>query len=96
MFAGIDNDLKIKCEKIVESINKKFKIKHDSLNNFFKIFKNYDWKRSTNMHEQYLYFHKKVMKLYKRYPDLQKINNYNCFKKMDKFIDNTNKLELFY
>ena len=96
MFAGINNELKSKCEKIVVSINQKFKTEYNSLHDFFKIFKNYDWERRTNMHKQYLYFHKKVIKMYKRYPDLQKFNNYGCFKKMDKFIDNTNKLELFY
>jgi hypothetical protein len=94
MFDTISSDVKIEFEKIITLINKKFKTKYSDLNNFIELFEKYDWKKITNMHKQYLYFHKKIIKLYNQNSDLEKFKRYKCFKKINKFIDDTNKIEI--
>ena len=89
-----NNELKLKLEKIINSINKKFDTKYNNLYDFINIFKDYDWTRKTNMHKQYEFFHKKVIKLYEKNPDLEKINKYKCFLRIPKFFDDTNNLEI--
>ena len=94
IFAVKNNDLQLKFKKIVLSINKKFGTNYNNLNDFIGIFKKIDWKRNTNMHKQYEYFHKKVLKLYIKYPDLERVNEYACFKEINTIIDDTNKIEI--
>ena len=85
----------INLKNVVDSVNKKFKTSYTGLYNFILFFKNYDWYRKTNMYKQYEYFHKKVLKLYNKNPSLKQPKHYNKFKKMSKFIDDTNNIEIF-
>jgi hypothetical protein len=96
MFLVIeDEQTKIKIKKIIKSINKKFKTDYENLEDFINIFKDYDYKRISSMHEQYEIFHKKIIKMYIKNPELEKPKNFKCFEKIPIFIDDTNKLEVF-
>ena len=81
--------------KIILSINKKFNTNYNTLNDFLDFFKNYDYKRETNMYKQYEYFHKKVIKLYNKKKNLTKFPEFDCFIRINKFIDDTNNIQIF-
>ena len=96
MFLSIEDEkTKLELNKIVASINKKFKTNYSDLEDFFNLFKNYDWKRKTNMHEQYEFFHIQTIDLYKKKTDLEKPKKYSCFERIPTFFDDTNNLEIF-
>ena len=82
--------------KIINSINKKYNTNYKNINDFFDFFKDYDWYRKTNMYKQYEFFHKKAIKLYDKEPTLEKSKRFDsCFRKIPKFLDKTNIIEIF-
>jgi len=96
MFVSIKNEnTKIKIQKIIQKLNKKFKTNYNDVFEFIDIFKDYDYKRKTNMYQQYEYFYKKIIKFYSKNMDLEKPNKFKCFGRIPKFIDDTNNLEIY-